>query len=100
MQSACTGIHCDALSRSAIGREFLFEACYFGAEDELTAFQYTGDRGINFGLDAVILRFQIEIWDFDISHECYPASLRGRLQCGQPQIYRTAVLRHRLRCGL
>ena len=38
-------------------REFFFECRHLGAEDELTAFQHPRDGGINFRLDALILRF-------------------------------------------
>ena len=70
MQRAGAGIQCDAFRGAAIGREFLFERSHFGAEYELATVQHVRDGRINLGLDALVLRFQIEIGNFNVCHEC------------------------------
>ena len=70
MQGARAGIQRNTFGCAAIGREFLLEPRYLGAENELTTVQHAGDGGINLRLDALVLRFQIEIRNFDVGHEC------------------------------
>src|SRR5579872_3224943 len=65
MQCARTRIEPDALGGAAIRGELLLEIRNFMSEDELAALENTANRGIDFGLDAAILRLQIKIWYLD-----------------------------------
>src|SRR5579863_2226235 len=65
MKRAGAGVQCDAFLRAAIRGELPFEAGNLGSEDELRALQHSGDRSINFLLDASVLRLQIEIGNLD-----------------------------------
>src|SRR5579864_1149570 len=69
MQRAGPRIQGNAFGRAAIVSEFCFKSGHFGAEDELTAFQYASDGSINFRLDAAVLSFQIDRGDFSVRHE-------------------------------
>ena len=69
MQGTGTRIQGDTLGRAAIDRKFLLKLCYLGAKDELATFQHAGNRSIDFGLNALILRFKVEIRYFDVCHE-------------------------------
>src|ERR1700722_17016339 len=61
MQRAGAGIQSDALRRSAVRGKLTLERRNFAAENELAAFEYLGYRGVDLGLDAPVLRLQIEI---------------------------------------
>src|SRR5258708_7414642 len=69
MQRAGTPIQGDALGRAAIDRKFLLKLCHLGAKDELATFQHAGNRSIDFGLNALILLFEVEIRHFDVCHK-------------------------------
>ncbi len=56
----------DAVGTAAILSEFLFKAGDFRAEDELGVLQDILDGRIDFGLNRVILAFQIDKWN----HRC------------------------------
>ena len=69
MQGAGSGVQSDALGCSAIRSEIPFKGLDFSTQNELATIQNAGDRCVNFGLDAPVLRFQIEVGYFDVCHE-------------------------------
>ena len=60
MQRACSGVEPDRETSAAISRKLLFECGNFASENELSARQNAGDRGIRLGFDPKVLRFQIK----------------------------------------
>ena len=59
MQRAGSRVHTDGMVRASVAGEFVLKGGHFLAENELRAFQDAGDRGIDLGLDGVILCLQI-----------------------------------------
>src|SRR5579864_9557165 len=69
MQRTGTRIQCDTFGRAAIDRKFLLKLRHLGTKDELATFQHAGNRSIDFRLNRLILRFEVEKRYFDVCHE-------------------------------
>ena len=63
VQSAGPRVHSDRLTPTRTGGELLFEGRHFLAQNELAALQNVRDGPIDFRLDAVVLRLQVQIGD-------------------------------------
>ena len=96
MQRARAGIQRNAPCRSTIGCEVALKRRHFRSQNKLATLQDSCDRRIDLRLDAPVLRFQIEIGNFDVCHWTCTSVMR----CAKPWLAaRSSVIQSAGRAG-